>query len=205
MAFVKIEDKTNEAEIVVFPNLFEQIGAKLVQDAVIRVGGKVNARDRDGNLRSEASVIADEIIEITDEELRSYESTGRKMQAPKMSAQVKARRVAEYKAKKSGAPLPPSTPKPSTAEEEPKKATPVIAPEIPVIKKLFVNIKDPDDHESLHALRQVCTEFVGNSDIVLVLGSEKKSAIKLPFQVEINDVLIGELVKLLGEDCVVIK
>lgn len=203
MAFVKIEDKTTEAEIVVFPNLFEQIGAKLVQDAVVRITGKVNARDRDGNLRSEVSIIADELIEVSDEELRTYESTGRKMQAPKMSAQVKARRVAEYKAKKSGTSLPPNTP--SRPAEEVKKPALVIAPEIPVVKKLFVNIKDPDDHESLHALRQVCAEFGGSSDIVLVLGAEKKSAIKLPFKVEASDALIGRLVKLLGEDCVVLK
>ncbi len=204
MAFVKIEDKTNEAEIVVFPNLFEQVGAKLVQDAVIRIGGKVNARDRDGNLRSEASVIADEIIEITDEELRNYESTGRKMEAPKMSVQVKARRVAEYKAQKSGNPMPANSSK--KERDEPSKPVAAAVPDVPVIKKLFVNIKDPDDHTALHALRQVCREFDGNSDIVLVLGEDdKKSAIKLPFRVDASDEFIGRLVKLLGEDCVVVK
>lgn len=205
MAFVKIEDKTNEAEIVVFPNLFEQVGAKLVQDAVIRVTGKVNARDRDGNLRSEASVIADEVIEVTDEELRTYESTGRKMQAPKMSSQVKARRVAEYKAKKSGTTAPPAVQSSSAVAEAVKNVAPtVVIPDTPIVKKIFVNIKDPDDHASLHALREVCADFGGNSDIVLVLG-EKKSAIKLPFKVDASDALIGKLVTLLGEDCVAVK
>ncbi|QWQ31966.1 hypothetical protein KOY48_03585 [Candidatus Minimicrobia naudis] len=37
MAFVGIEDKFGEGEIIVFPNLYEEVGAKLVQDAVIRV------------------------------------------------------------------------------------------------------------------------------------------------------------------------
>jgi hypothetical protein len=41
--------------------------------------------------------------------------------------------------------------------------------------------------------------------VVLVLGDEKKSAIKLPFAVECTDLLVGELVKLLGEDAVVVK
>ena len=90
MAFIKIEDKVGEIEVVVFPNLFEQIGAKLIQDNVIRVGGKVNARDRDGNLRSDISIIANEIFEVTDDELRNYESTGRVMKAPKISKKVKA-------------------------------------------------------------------------------------------------------------------
>ncbi len=40
-------------EIIVFPNLYEKVGAKLVQDAVIRVSGKNSARDRDGNLGNE--------------------------------------------------------------------------------------------------------------------------------------------------------
>ncbi|MBF1038756.1 MAG: DNA polymerase III subunit alpha, partial [Candidatus Nanosynbacter sp.] len=58
MAFVGIEDKFGEGEIIVFPNLYEKVGAKLVQDAVIRVSGKNSARDRDGNLGNESKLIA---------------------------------------------------------------------------------------------------------------------------------------------------
>ncbi len=205
MAFVGIEDKTNEAEVIVFPNLYEQTGAKLVQDAVIRVSGKVSARDRDGNLGNEAKMIADEINVVTDQELRDYESTGRKMEAPRMSSQVKAQRVAEYRAKKTGIPL---TPKPAAAKEEPAvaeapKPRPVL--DIPPVKKLFVHVKDPEDHSALLSLKQVCGDFVGNTDIVLVLGADKTSAIRLPFRVDASEELIGELVKLLGEDCVALK
>ena len=204
MAFVKIEDKSSEAEAVVFPNLFEQVGAKLIQDAVIRVTGKVNARDRDGNLRTDASVIADEVIEVTDEELQNYESTGRKMQAPKMSSQVKARRVAEYKAKKSGVAVP-APAAVSTSADTRKVPAAVAIPEEVVIKTLYVNVKDPDDHELLKILRQECAAFPGSFDIILVLGSDKKTAIRLPFRVDGSDALIGRLVKLLGEDSVVVK
>ncbi len=204
MAFVKIEDKTNEAEIVVFPNLYEQVGAKLVQDAVIRVTGKVNARDRDGNLRSEASVIADEVIEITDDELRNYESTGRKMDAPRMSAKVKATRVAAYKAAKSGAPAPVATPAPATKVAEAPAPRPV-AVEMPTAKQMFVHVKNTDDHTTLQTLRGLCSKFPGIDQVILVLGEDKKSAIKLPFSVEAEGTLTSELVKLLGEDCVAVK
>lgn len=204
MAFVKIEDKTNEAEIVVFPNLYEQVGAKLVQDAVIRVTGKVNARDRDGNLRSEASVIADEVIEITDDELRNYESTGRKMDAPRMSAKVKATRVAAYKAAKSGAPAPVATPAPATKVAEAPAPRP-IAVEMPTAKQMFVHVKNTDDHTTLQTLRGLCSKFPGIDQVILVLGEDKKSAIKLPFSVEAEGTLTSELVKLLGEDCVAVK
>ncbi|MDX2775865.1 DNA polymerase III subunit alpha [Streptomyces caniscabiei] len=203
MAFAALEDKTGEGEIIVFPNLYEQVGAKLVQDAVIRVSGKISARDRDGNLGDEAKIIADEIIEITDDELRNYESTGRKMDAPKMSSKVKAIRKAEYRAKKTGVPVaaaPQPTEKPATTAEKPR---PIM--DVPPVKRLFVHVKDPDDHQTLLALKQTCGEFVGNIDIVLVLGANKKSAIRLPFRVDGSDTLIGSLVKLLGEDCVVLK
>lgn len=195
MAFVGIEDKTSEGEIIVFPNLYEEVGAKLVQDAVIRASGKISARDRDGNLGSDAKMIADEIVLVTEGELRDYESTGRKMEAPKASGKVRAMRVAG------------KAPAEVVSASAPKSETPNPRPimDIPPVKKLFVHVKDPDDHTLLGNLKKVCSNFKGNIDIVLVLGAEKKSAIKLPFQVDGSDVLIGDLVKILGEDSVILK
>ncbi|MFI5212646.1 MAG: DNA polymerase III subunit alpha, partial [Candidatus Saccharimonadales bacterium] len=203
MAFVGIEDKTGEGEVIIFPNLYEQVGAKLVQDAVIRVTGKISARDRDGNLGTDAKMIADEVIEVSDKELRDYESTGRQMEAPKMSAKVKAMRVAEHKAKYTKNSPVAATTKTAVIEVPIEKPRPIL--DIPVVKKLFVHIKNPDDRTALLALKQTCGEYVGHTDIVLVLGADKKSAIKLPFKVDGSVELIGELVKVLGEDCVVLK
>jgi len=73
------------------------------------------------------------------------------------------------------------------------------------IKKLFVHVKDPDNQDQLIKLKQICGEFPGISEIVLVLGQDKKSAIKMPFKVDGSDNLIGRLVKILGEDAVVLK
>lgn len=207
MAFVGLEDKSGESEVIVFPNLYEQVGAKLVQDAVIRATGKISARDRDGNLGSEAKMIADEIMLVTDQELRDYESTGRKMEAPKMSTKVKAERRAAYKTAKSGEPMPvasaPTGSKPESKAPASEPARPIA--DIPEPRKLYVHIKDPDDHSSLLSLKQTCSAFPGVTDIILVLGEDKKSAIKLPFTVDSGDILMGQLVKLLGEDCVALK
>ncbi len=188
MAFVAIEDKTGESEIIVFPDLFSQVGAKLVQDVVIRATGKVNARDRDGNISTDVKLIADEINIVTDRELSEYESTGRAMKTPTPRA---------------GGPVT-VTKKPGAA---PKSASAGVAykPHVPLMRKLFVHIKNPDDAESLMQLKDICSKFPGTSDIVLVLGTEKKSAIKLPFRVEDSDDLIDRLVRQLGEDAVVIK
>ncbi len=190
MAFVGLEDKTGESEVIVFPNLFEQIGAKLVQDAVIRATGKISARDRDGNLGTDAKMIADEVQFVTDQELHDYLSNGKKMNAPKASSKTKAEKAYNTNDKKS---------KNVTVKQAP------IIKDIPDNKKIFIHIKNPDDQDTLLSLRRVCSDYPGISEIVLVLGVENKSAIRLPFKVEASDILIGALVKVLGEDSVVVK
>jgi len=202
MAFVGIEDKTGEAEVIVFPSLYAQISAQLVQDSVIRATGKISARDKDGVLTSEAKIIADDIQFVTDQELNGYESTGTKMRKPKPSKKVKVSKT------------------PAAGHEG--SVDSVTEPENPnhidvalltqqdsalknSVKKLYVHIKDPDDHDALLLLKQICSRFIGMTDIVLVLGAAKKSAIKLPFKVDVTDELIGALVKILGEDAVVLK
>ena len=205
MAFVGIEDKLGEGEIIVFPNLYEKVGAKLVQDAVIRVSGKNSARDRDGNLGNESKLIADDIIAITDNDINGYESTGRKMDAPKISSAVKKERREAYRNQKNGA-SPKSVVKNDAAKPQPKThSAPVnVAPEIPA-SKLFVYIKDPNDHSRLVKMKSVCGENAGTTDVVLVLGEKEKSAMRLPFKVDANDNLLSQLKNTLGEECVVLK
>ena len=205
MAFVGIEDKFGEGEIIVFPNLYEKVGAKLVQDAVIRVSGKNSARDRDGNLGNESKLIADDIIAITDNDINGYESTGRKMEAPKISSAVKKERREAYRNQKNGTSSK-SAVKNDAAKPQPKAhSAPVnVAPEIPA-SKLFVYIKDPNDHSRLVKMKSVCGENAGTTDVVLVLGEKEKSAMRLPFKVDANDNLLSQLKNTLGEECVVLK
>lgn len=191
MAFVKIEDKTSETEIIVFPSIYEIVGGQLLQDQVIRVTGKVNARDRDGNLSTDIKIIADDVQVVDDSELRNYESHGNKMAKPKAhTASVMAKRN-----------------KAATKNQEVEKKPTVVyaVVEAEPIKKLFVHVKDPDDKDALIKMKQICGEYPGISEIVLVLGADKKSAIKMPFKVDGSDNLIGALVKILGEDAVVFK
>lgn len=195
MAFVRLEDKTGEGEVIVFPKLFEQVGAQLVQDAVIKVGGRVNARDREGNFSSEAKVNAEDIAVVTDKELREYEATGRKMEAPKRSAKVRATRISQ----KSGYPGKSET---SMGVLPELRVAPVIEEEPP--KKLFVQIKDPENHEALLRLKEICEQHPGECDIILVLGKEK-TPLRMLFKINPSDQLVGSLVRDLGEDNVVLK
>lgn len=199
MAFVGLEDKFGEGEVIVFPNLFEQVGAKLVQDTVVRVTGKNSARDRDGNLGNESKMIADEIVVISDEDLGKYESTGRKMDTPKISSKVKQERRAAYKSQKTNTPAVKAV---VSTTSQPDRPVPM--PESPA-SRLFLHVKNPNDHEKLVALKSLCGEYIGVTDVVLVLGDTDKSAIKLPFRVEADDTLCNQLRDVLGSDCVALK
>lgn len=182
MAFLKLEDMLGELETVVFPNLYEQIGDQLEQDKIILVKGKVNAKDKEGNLRNEVSIIADEITILEADQLDGYKPTGQKMKGPKVSTKPKAAAAAVQSA-----------------------PTTILEPIVEKLTKLYVHVKNPDDHESLKSLKQLCSLHPGAQPVILVLGEQKKSAIKLPFTVDANDNLMGELVKTLGEDFVVLK
>ena len=212
MAFVGIEDKFGEGEVIVFPNLYEQVGAKLVQDAVIRVTGKNSARDRDGNLGSESKMIADEIELISDDDLQKYQATGRKMEAPKMSNKVKQERRTAFRTQttqRAGATRT-STAKGANMKSAPADTTntpprPIATHAAPETEKLFLHIKNPSDHDKLVTLKSLCSEYAGVTDVVLVLGEANKSAMRMPFRVAADDQLMSQLRQTLGDECVVLK
>lgn len=193
MAFVGLEDKTGDTEIIVFPSVYQEIGNQLRQDVAIRVEGAINMRDRDGQMTNDMKIMADMITIITDEEMRNYQSTGQAGLKPQKGKVRTSRRPAATM----------NRPVSTTAKLSVSAPPPPVA--VVTSKKLYVHVKDPDDHDTLLALKQACSLYPGIDSIVLVLGTDKKSAIKLPFSIESSDRLVGELVKILGEDAVVVK
>jgi len=184
MAFVALEDKLGEGEVVVFPNLFEEIGDKLVQDEVVKVDGKISSTDRAGNSLGEAKIIADTITFVSGEELDNYEATGKKMK--------------ELRSKK-------SAPKPQKEAEPPKETYEYKPVEDTAPPKLYVRVTDPADHEKLHSLKQLLNNYPGDSEIILVLGTAKSSAMRLPFKVEPSSELQTFIGELYGADHVAVK
>jgi DNA polymerase III alpha subunit len=186
MAFVGLEDKSGEGEVVVFPSLYEEVGAQLIQDTVVKVSGKISSTDRQGNSLGEAKIIADEITFVTTEELDDYKATGKRMK--------------ELKAKK------PAT-KPKDTTSEPAADTFKYQPidERAATQKLYVHVKNPDDHELLRQLKLSLNEYPGEHEIILVLGEDKGSAIRLPFKIEPSDALRTTIASLYGADCVALK
>jgi DNA polymerase-3 subunit alpha len=202
MAFVKIEDKVSEIEVVVFPKTFEVVGAKLVQDAVVKVTGRVNATDRDGNKVDEAKINAEEISIITDEELENYQSTGAKMVTPTKGVSQKPRGKVAATGVSEGGGYKHAAEKPAThfkTTESGINAEPIKP------KKLYVLIKNPSDKESLVKLKQSCSVYPGLSEIILVLGEDKKKAMRLPFRCEPSEELTKELAEIFGAENVAVK
>ena len=196
MAFVKMEDKSGEMEIIIFPKLFEDIGEKLVQDTVIKVKGKVNAKDRDGNMTDDVKIIADEIVVVTPEQLENYKATGKHMKVPRPSAKVLATNVGEGNVKVVYTPVEPiAAPVQAAAQES--------AP--PPKPRLFVHVKDPNNHDALLKLKQTFNSFPGSHEVVLVLGDDKKSAMRMPFTIEPAEDLQTAVAGLLGAECVAFK
>lgn len=186
MAFMALEDKTGEGEVVVFPSLFEELGESLIQDEVVKVEGKVSSTDRAGNSLGEAKIIADTITIVTPEELDAYQSTGKRMKALKASKPKQAA--------------------PTAAGAEASVAAKVYRPvEESVEQKLYVRVTNPDDHARLHSLKKLFSQYAGGSEIILVLGKDKGSAMRLPFRVDPRPELLAAARELYGTEHVILK
>jgi hypothetical protein len=146
-------------------------------------------------------MIVDEVQVVEDDELRTYESNGQKMAKPK-GGPVKAVRTprAPRPGFNNGGGNTAAGPGVSSAPRAPSSP-----PVVETLKKVFVHIKDTDNQDALVQLKQISSLFPGLCDMVLVLGPDKQSAIKMPFRVDGSDELVGRLVKVLGEDAVVLK
>ena len=186
MAFMALEDKTGEGEVVIFPSLYEEVGEQLIQDEVVKVEGKISSTDRAGNSLGEAKIIADSITIVTTDELDNYQSTGEKM-----------------KALKAAKPKPSQKDSSTTTEAEPSFTYRPL--EEAVAQKLYVRVTNPDDHERLRALKQLFSQYNGASEIILVLGADKSSAMRLPFTVDPRPELLTAARELFGPEHVVLK
>ena len=203
MAFVKIEDKVGEIEVTVFPRTFEEVGAKLIVDTVVKVSGKVNARDRDGMMTDEAKINAEEITVVTDEELDNYESTGATLKTPTKGVAPSAPRgkTAATSVGGGGGGYRRAAEKPAThfkTSESEINAKPA------KLKKLFIRVEDSSNTKALMDLKKMCSTYPGLSEVILVIGPDKK-AMRMPFRVELEDVLVSGLKEIFGEEGVVAK
>ena len=74
-----------------------------------------------------------------------------------------------------------------------------------VVAQLFVHIKQPEDNDKLLQLKRLLNKYPGSAEAILVLGDKDKSALKLPFGVEITPELRQAISSIYSSDCVYIK
>ena len=201
MAFVKIENKTSETEFIVFPSVFAEHGAKLEVDNVVRVLGKINATDKDGNLTSEAKVLAEVVELVSDEVLEAYQPTGTKLAAPAKAPEKSFRKGAKTSAERVYRDAQSDGPK--TIDVPRVLAAP---PKDPRKEKLYILIENPDNTETLTAIRRLADINLGFQDVILVLkDGETKRPLKMPFKIDASDDVLKKLKELVGEDKVKVK
>lgn len=204
MAFIKLENKSDETEFIVFPSVFAEHGSKLEVDNVIRVKGKVNATDKDGNITSDVKLLAETIELVSDEVLDSYQSTGTKLAAPatapeksfrRPSAKTSAERVYNRGGGGNGAPgKTPTIDEPRVLKAPPKD---------PRKERLYILIEDISDTTALEKIREYSEQNLGFQEVVLVLKEgESKKPLRMPFRVDANNELLSKLRGLLGDESV---
>lgn len=173
MAFVKIEDKFGDTEVILFPNSYQQTIGIWERDKVILMRGKVNARDRDGKKTDDIKIMVDDAREITVDQATAYQATGRKKKVPK----------------------------PAKATKVPMKGPGAMAADSAVAspERVYIRLVGGSDNDTLMSLKQAIDEHVGSTEVVLVLGPEaSKQVIKLPMMMSRDDVALGRLQKLVG-------
>lgn len=218
MAFVKIENKVAELEIIIFPKLYAEVGAKLEQDNIVKITGRVNARDKDGNLTSDVKIIADSVDLISDMILKDYRPTGQKLPEPKETPARKrsyrATSISRSAVKKPDTAKPKTKSAPKEAEDKdepnaPEEEAPhrvITPPKNPRSEKLYVLVDNPNDVDTLSEIRHLCELNSGIQEIIMVLkDQDKKRPVRLPFRVDISDELTKPLATLLGDSHIKIQ
>ncbi len=218
MAFVKIENKVAELEIIIFPKLYAEVGAKLEQDNIVKITGRVNARDKDGNLTSDVKIIADSVDLISDMILKDYRPTGQKLPEPKevpaRKRSYRATSISRSAVKKPDTAKPKTKSAPKEAEDKDEPSAPeeeaphrvITPPKDPRSEKLYVLVDNPNDVDTLSEIRHLCELNSGIQEIIMVLkDQDKKRPVRLPFRVDISDELTKPLATLLGDSHIKIQ
>ncbi len=193
MAFVKIENKSAETEIIVFPSAYESSKDFLEVDNVIRVTGRVNSTDKDGNLTSDAKLMAETIEQVLDVTLENYQPTGQTLPEPITAPPRRQRRRA-----------------PVETEDKEQEAAPAPDVFVPPVdhrnERVYILIEHPENADDLQAIRRLSDINAGFQDVILVLvdGDEKKP-LRMPFKVDANEDYLKKLREIVGENNVKLK
>ena len=207
MAFMTIEDKTGEIEVVIFPKTFEKMPQNIDPSDIVLIKGRVSGKDKEGNTMPDPSVVADSVQIIDDEVLKAYQPTGVPMGEVDMSTVGKRRSSSSNGKWKGGGGAAGGYAAKSTVKAGP----PIDMSQYNVVdsskpKILYIHIKDPTDGKKLVAMKEKVGEYKGGDQVILVLGeAAKKSAIRMPVRTKICEELESAVSSIFGADCVAVR
>lgn len=182
MAFVTVAGMTDEVELIIFPRVYEQVAKLLTKpNVIILAKGKFNCKDRDGNFTDDIKILADEITEVTEDTLKSFDPS----KTPKATiedAPTRGKKRVVHDGPGSKLKLKEDAPvKVEEAQEE--SSNPI-----------YIKITKDRYENDLLKLKTLATDNPGQSPIVLVFGEKpSQRALRLPFKVKINPVTRTEL------------
>lgn len=169
MAFAKLEDKTGEIELIVFPKVYGTSKDLWIMDKILLVQGKVNTKDREGRTGQEIKIMADTVREITDSDRQPLVESKSKSDDEAAKAGKDADDKPEAEASDN-----------ETTEAETEKRT--------------LEIELPEsggrDQDTLMAIKQVLDKYTGEGTAFIVVSGKR---IKLPFEIKVCDELISSL------------
>ncbi len=175
MAFVKITDRFNQIELVLFPSVYQQTIGIWVRDRIVLAKGKISSKDRQGNSSSEIKILTEEAREITAEQASAYQSTGKKVKSPKQQAKAPTKKIV-------------------AAAVETSVAKLYLRLENSEDSRLLTSLKSTID------LYRGETEVV-----LVVGNTERRQAIKLPVKFEPNEESLAKLSDVVGQDNVKLR
>lgn len=192
MAFVKLEDRGGELELILFPGSYQQTAGLWERDRVIIARGKISAKDKEGNIGTEVKILIDDAREVTAEQAQAYQPIGKKMRAPG-SKRSAAASVTATKDRSLTAP-----PKEETEAD--------VMPTPPKIERVYIRLVDSHNQDLLLSLKQVIDGAKGGTDVILVLGpATAKQIIKLPSGINKTDEIIAKLCAIIGNENVKVQ
>ncbi len=172
MAFVKVEDKTGELEIIVFPKTYESSRDLWEVDRVLLVQGKVNTKDRDGKRGQEIKIMADKVREISEKD---------QMEAPPPPE--------PQEPEDASAETPPPA---SNADSETSTAEEIDPGGSLAAKSIEIHLPEAGgrDQDTLQDIKRTLDKYSGEGTAFIEI---KGTRIKLPFAIEVCDELIDAL------------
>lgn len=179
MAFIKLEDKRGEIELILFPGSYQKTAGLWERDRVVLTRGKISAKDREGNIGEELKILVDDARQITPEQAANYQLTGRKQKALSEGRKKASTGIVKVAAERSAANA--SITKPAGPP------------------RVYIRLADTQDQAVLISLKETIDHHIGPTDVVLVLGAAKQ-IIKLPGGVNEDDAVLGKFRTLVGAE-----